>query len=94
MNKHEVAWMDEAACRDHPAEWWTDQVRRQSWRHGANGDALRVCWLCPVRTDCLDYALRVETGWAERWGIWGGLTPKERTRVVLNRTRTQRNPPP
>jgi len=29
---------------------------------------------CPVRRECLDYA--VDSG--EDWGIWGGATPNQR----------------
>ncbi|MGW1895388.1 WhiB family transcriptional regulator [Streptomyces sp. NPDC002004] len=37
-------------------------------------DAKRVCALCPIRTACLDYALAHD----ERFGVWGGLSEKER----------------
>ncbi|TMR13807.1 WhiB family transcriptional regulator [Nonomuraea turkmeniaca] len=36
--------------------------------------AKAICAGCPVRGDCLRWAL--EHG--ERWGIWGGLNPRER----------------
>lgn len=36
--------------------------------------AKRICHQCPVRADCLDWALRV----GEAYGIWGGTTPEER----------------
>lgn len=36
--------------------------------------AKRICARCAVRTDCLDWALRV----GEAHGIWGGTTPEER----------------
>ena len=36
--------------------------------------AKAICVACPVRTDCLSYAL--ETG--QRAGIWGGTTEDER----------------
>ena len=33
-----------------------------------------VCARCPVRADCLDYAIRTH----QKHGVWGGKTPKER----------------
>ena len=41
----------------------------------------RVCQGCEVRAECLDYA--VENG--ERWGIWGGLTERERRPLLAAR---------
>jgi len=39
--------------------------------------ACRICAGCPVRRQCLEFA--VETGETE--GIWGGTTPAERVRA-------------
>lgn len=36
--------------------------------------ARQVCATCPVRAECLDYALR--TG--QDFGVWGGTVPMER----------------
>lgn len=36
-----------------------------------------ICGGCPVRSECLDFALAI----GERYGIWGGLLPKERRRI-------------
>jgi WhiB family redox-sensing transcriptional regulator len=37
-------------------------------------EARQICARCPVRDDCLAYALDAD----ERYGIWGGLDPDER----------------
>jgi WhiB family redox-sensing transcriptional regulator len=37
-------------------------------------DAIRVCEGCPVSFDCLEFALEARI----RFGIWGGMTEKER----------------
>ena len=37
-------------------------------------EAKAICAGCPVRVECLDFALAGR----ERFGIWGGLTEKER----------------
>jgi WhiB family redox-sensing transcriptional regulator len=50
--------------------------------------ALRICDGCPVKRQCLDFAMR--TG--EASGIWGGTTPEERIRVLRARNRRNRGP--
>jgi WhiB family redox-sensing transcriptional regulator len=49
----------------------------------------RVCRACPVRAECLEYALTHD----ERFGVWGGLTAQERAKLRRHRalpTRVQR----
>jgi len=36
--------------------------------------AKSLCAECPIRKDCLEYAVEAQ----EEWGIWGGLTARER----------------
>jgi hypothetical protein len=43
--------------------------------------ALMICRGCPVRAECLEYALAHD----ERFGIWGGTTAAERTRLRRHR---------
>jgi WhiB family redox-sensing transcriptional regulator len=40
-------------------------------------EAKRICARCPVRSDCLEYALEND----ERYGIWGGTSDRERRRL-------------
>ena len=42
-------------------------------------DAKRVCSGCSVRAECLEFALAND----ERFGIWGGLSERERRRLRL-----------
>lgn len=44
---------------------------------GSTHQAKLICRQCPVKDECLAYAL--ENG--ERFGIWGGLTTKERNKL-------------
>jgi len=44
---------------------------------GSTREAKKVCLSCSVRDDCLEYAL----GHDERFGIWGGLSERERRRL-------------
>lgn len=68
------AWMDEADCAGIGSDWWYPRARED----GVIGaQAKRVCRSCPVRLECLEYALEIKDG----FGIWGGLTPKERSKI-------------
>lgn len=46
-------------------------------RGGSTRAAKRVCARCPIRPECLSWALA--TG--ERYGVWGGLSERERQRL-------------
>jgi WhiB family redox-sensing transcriptional regulator len=39
-----------------------------------------ICRTCPVRVECLDYAMRGR----EAWGIWGGTTENQRRRLRVS----------
>lgn len=43
--------------------------------------AKQVCAGCPVRVECLEYAIAR----SERFGVWGGLSPRERRVLVRSR---------
>jgi WhiB family redox-sensing transcriptional regulator len=42
--------------------------------------AKELCKTCPVKTQCLNYAVTAN----EAFGIWGGMTPNERARLRRN----------
>jgi WhiB family redox-sensing transcriptional regulator len=69
-------WQLEALCRQTDPEAFFPE-RGESAR-----EAKRVCGLCEVRAECLDYALAND----ERFGIWGGLTEREMRRLKKNGT--------
>jgi len=48
--------------------------------------AQQICARCPVRQECLEWAMRTP----ETHGIWGGTTPEERMRVRRARTAQRR----
>lgn len=43
--------------------------------------AREVCRGCPVQVQCVDFAIRADTGGRPLHGIWGGLTHDQRTRL-------------
>jgi WhiB family redox-sensing transcriptional regulator len=67
----ELDWQERALCAQ------TDPEAFYPEKGGSTAEAKRVCTNCEVRVQCLDYAL--ENG--ERFGIWGGLSERERRRV-------------
>ena len=50
-------------------------------RGASTREAKEVCRGCVVQDDCLEYAL--ENG--EKFGIWGGLSERERRRIRRSR---------
>jgi hypothetical protein len=71
-------WRDEAACLDHPAEWFTGPHAPGDTRR-----AIDVCNTCPVKQPCLEAALDLEV--SADLGIWGGTTPTTRRRLRRER---------
>ena len=71
----ELDWKLSGLCRQaDPDLWYPDK--------GASvRDAKRVCRDCPVRDECLEWAMDND----ERYGVWGGLS--ERERRALRRAR-------
>ncbi|MFW0108330.1 WhiB family transcriptional regulator [Rothia sp. P7181] len=67
----ELAWQADALCAQ------TDPEAFFPEKGGSTRDAKRVCNECPVREACLEYAMDND----ERFGIWGGLSERERRRL-------------
>ncbi|HHW83759.1 MAG TPA: WhiB family transcriptional regulator [Actinomycetales bacterium] len=66
-----LAWQDRALCAQ------TDPEAFFPEKGGSTREAKRVCSSCEVRSECLSYALQND----ERFGIWGGLSERERRRL-------------
>jgi WhiB family redox-sensing transcriptional regulator len=65
-------WVDRAACAGMDSDlWFLDD------HTGSYGEARAVCAACPVRVDCLDYAVENRIG----HGLWGGLNPVQRRQL-------------
>jgi hypothetical protein len=77
-------YLDGAACANHPN---ADQIFFPTNKspHGTGArnsrmqrEARAICAECPVRTDCLELALRI----GPVAGIWGGSDEHERDRIT------------
>ena len=72
------SWRDQARCRGvdpdifHPSD------------EDDGLEAKAICAVCPVREACLEFALTAR----EKDGVWGGLTARERRRVLRQRRKT------
>jgi WhiB family transcriptional regulator, redox-sensing transcriptional regulator len=64
-------WQDRALCAQ------TDPEAFFPEKGGSTREAKRICLGCEVRDMCLEYALAHD----ERFGIWGGLSERERRRL-------------
>ena len=74
------AWRDEAACRGVDPTLFFPDVGEPAH------EARAVCASCPVRDECAEWAIRS----GEKFGIWGGLTERERRRIRSQRHRAAR----
>ena len=71
IGEHELSWQERALCAQ------TDPEAFFPEKGGSTREAKRVCLSCDVRGECLEYALAQD----ERFGIWGGLSERERRRL-------------
>jgi WhiB family transcriptional regulator, redox-sensing transcriptional regulator len=67
----EDQWQERALCAQ------TDPEAFFPEKGGSTREAKRICLGCEVRDACLEYALAHD----ERFGIWGGLSERERRRL-------------
>ena len=76
-------WMAEGKCRSMDPDIFfpSDGIGVQA--------AQRICAECPVKAECLEYALDVRVD----HGVWGGTSERERRRILRAR-RMSRRPRP
>ena len=67
----ELGWQERALCAQ------TDPEAFFPEKGGSTREAKKVCTGCDVRSECLEYALEND----ERFGIWGGLSERERRKL-------------
>lgn len=72
-----LSWMDHGACVGEDQDLWFPPEKSNA------KTAKRICAACPVRLECLEYAVEGN----ERYGVWGGLSYKERQAIRSYRRR-------
>lgn len=75
-DENQLAWQTDALCAQ------TDPEAFFPEKGGSTRDAKRICTGCTVRGECLEYALQND----ERFGIWGGLSERERRKLRRERS--------
>jgi WhiB family redox-sensing transcriptional regulator len=73
-------FFDDAACRTADTSVFFPVSESDA------GPAKAICAQCPVREQCLEFALEVRPS----DGVWGGMTPIERHRAVRRRQKAAR----
>ncbi|EQD82892.1 transcription factor WhiB [Saccharopolyspora erythraea NRRL 2338] len=71
LGEEEQEWQERALCAQ------TDPEAFFPEKGGSTREAKRICAGCEVRSECLEYALEHD----ERFGIWGGLSERERRKL-------------
>jgi len=66
-----LGWQADALCAQ------TDPEAFFPEKGGSTRDAKKICTTCEVKGECLQYALHND----ERFGIWGGLSERERRKL-------------
>src|SRR6187401_2404992 len=74
-------WHDQANCLGVDPDLFFPE------RGASTREAKEVCRGCVVREDCLEYALAN----GEKFGIWGGMSERERRRIRRQRALARRN---
>ena len=64
-------WQERSLCSQ------TDPEAFFPEKGGSTREAKRICSRCEVKDECLEYALMHD----ERFGIWGGLSERERRKL-------------
>jgi WhiB family redox-sensing transcriptional regulator len=71
VDEGQLSWQADALCAQ------TDPESFFPEKGGSTRDAKKICSSCEVRSECLEYALAND----ERFGIWGGLSERERRKL-------------
>jgi WhiB family redox-sensing transcriptional regulator len=66
-----LPWATEARCLNADPDVFFPE------KGGSTREAKRICGECPVRVECLEWALEND----ERFGIWGGMSERERRKL-------------
>ena len=72
------SWTEEANCKGADADIFFPE------RGASTRKAKSICRACSVQEDCLEFAIEQ----SEKFGIWGGLSERERRRIKRQRVQS------
>jgi hypothetical protein len=76
MSIDDTNWIKNSLCskkeNEHMMEWFFSEEPEQKYA------AKNLCFACPVRKDCIKYALEEK----QIWGVWGGRDENEIRRIL------------
>ncbi|MGC5566333.1 WhiB family transcriptional regulator [Streptomyces sp. FR-108] len=64
----DLSWQEQALCAQTGSDFFFPEPG------SSVREAKQICGMCEMRSACLEYALNHD----ERFGVWGGLSEKER----------------
>lgn len=76
----DLSWQDYANCRGADADLFFPE------RGASTRKAKAICGACEVKYECLEFAITH----SEKFGIWGGLSERERRAIRKERAARQR----
>ena len=76
-------WQHQALCRasDSDVFFAPAHFEHKPEREAREAKAKALCARCPVRLECLDWALTTR----EPYGVWGGYSESERRQILLGK---------
>lgn len=78
-----TAWQQHGRCRTHDTDVFFPpaHLEQRPEREAREGRAKAICAGCPVRVECLQWALATR----EPYGVWGGRSESERKQMLLGK---------
>jgi WhiB family transcriptional regulator, redox-sensing transcriptional regulator len=79
----DTGWQQQGLCRDTDTTVFFPPAHfeHKPEREGREAKAKAICRGCPVRIECLDWALTTR----EPFGVWGGRSESERKQMLLGK---------
>ena len=80
------SWQMKGLCRGNHSYLFfpPSHAERKEERERREHKAKAICSVCPVKVECLDFAIEIR----EPYGIWGGYTETERRQLAARRGAT------
>ena len=87
FDQNNLDWQDVASCNDYDnILFFGEEGESEIDKQAREAHAKSICQRCPVREPCLEFAMETN----QKYGIWGGLTDKERASLKRRRARARR----